>query len=264
MISPARVICLLGSIMVHVLLLRSNFWSGMLSPAQIELQPGQSAIELTLLASVASKPAEPEPKSKSRAELKPETRDPKLVPEPQQDQLSEPPPPAPVVEKPTQLSAPEPIKEPPTPEPEPEPEQKEEPLESEPAPRQESETKPEPKPVQETPAEPTAPAAESVQQDADLKQKGVETAPQRLQSFQPRYPRLSRRRGEEGTVKVALTVTTTGKAVDIRISKSSGYRLLDNAALGAVRKSRFKPATQNGQPIDSPLEQSFIFRLEDQ
>ena len=225
LISPALAICLLGSIVLHLLLLRSSYWNSVSTPAQIELLAGQSAVELTLLPSVATPPAEPDPK-----------------PEPPPQPVVEEPPPAPIVNEPTELSCPEPKEEP------------------EPPPEAEPVKEPEPEP----PPEPEKPQVESVEQDADLKQKGVETSAEQLRAFQPRYPRLSRRRGEEGHVTITLTVLADGSADNITVSRSSGYPLLDKAALGAVRKSRYKPATKKGRPVESTIEQEFIFRLENQ
>jgi len=224
-------ICLLISGAAHLLLLPGELWQTDSCAAQILLQQGESAVELTLLPCVArvATPPKPEPP----------------VPQPKEE-----PPPAPIIEKPSELNIPKPEEEKP---PEIEPEQ---------------------------------PQVQTVEQDATLKQKGVSTRTQRIRSCKPVYPRISRRRGEEGTVIIALTVTakktsnpparkrtiwsfwkperTTGTATNIHIVKSSGFPLLDKTALNAVKKCRFKPATQNGKPIDSMIEQEFIFRLEDE
>lgn len=45
-----------------------------------------------------------------------------------------------------------------------------------------------------------------------------------------RYPRQARRRGWQGTVMLEFTVASRGGITDIRISESSGYRLLDRNA----------------------------------
>ncbi len=213
-------LCLLVSIALHLLLFRSSCWSTLSTPTQIELQAGHSAVELTLLPSIASKTAKPDPEP------------------PPATQPVEEPPSAPIIEKPAELSRPEPKEELP---PEIEPE---------------SQTEPMPKPEH--------PHVESIEQDADLKPKGVETTAKAARSFHPLYPRTSRRRNEEGTVVITLSVLTDGSANNILVSQSSGYPLLDKAALRSVRKSRYKPATNNGNPVDSTLEQTYVFRLADQ
>ena len=96
--------------------------------------------------------------------------------------------------------------------------------------------------VVSTPA-PAAPAARpSAVTVADLSTTMVSAAP-------PRYPVESRRLKEEGTVVLLLTVGTDGRVADIRVSRSSGFDRLDNAALSAVKKWRWSPTLRGGQPV---------------
>jgi protein TonB len=65
------------------------------------------------------------------------------------------------------------------------------------------------------------------------------------------YPRLSRRNGEAGLVIVRAYVEATGGAArSVQVEKSSGHARLDEAAVSAVQKARFKPYTENGRPIE--------------
>lgn len=63
------------------------------------------------------------------------------------------------------------------------------------------------------------------------------------------YPRASRRLGETGRVLVKVLISESGLPEQPRIEQSSGHDLLDAAALEAVRKARFKPYSESGQPI---------------
>ncbi|HSM88815.1 MAG TPA: energy transducer TonB, partial [Desulfobacterales bacterium] len=54
----------------------------------------------------------------------------------------------------------------------------------------------------------------------------------------PRYPLIARRKGWEGTVVIDVHVSNTGWVQEARVDKTSGYTVLDDAALGAVRKWR--------------------------
>jgi protein TonB len=63
------------------------------------------------------------------------------------------------------------------------------------------------------------------------------------------YPRLSLRRGESGRVLVRVYIDTAGLPRTVQVSTSSGFARLDDAAVAAVRKARFKPYTENGQAI---------------
>ncbi len=57
----------------------------------------------------------------------------------------------------------------------------------------------------------------------------------------PAYPGLARKRGQEGTVTLRVLVDDKGRVDDVEIESSSGFGLLDRAALTAVRKWSFEP-----------------------
>ncbi len=84
-----------------------------------------------------------------------------------------------------------------------------------------------------------------------------------LRGAAPRYPALARQAGWEGTVMVRVLVDRRGVAATVTIRESSGYQLLDDAVLQAVKKWRFAPATQNGNPIASFHDVRVRFRLTD-
>lgn len=62
----------------------------------------------------------------------------------------------------------------------------------------------------------------------------------------PRYPAAAQRRGQTGKVVVRVLISPQGNVVNASIEKSSGHVLLDDAALDAVQRARFKPYTENG------------------
>lgn len=64
----------------------------------------------------------------------------------------------------------------------------------------------------------------------------------------PTYPAHSLRRGERGKVLVQATIGVNGVPESVAILHSSGSRDLDRAAMDAVRRWRFQPATQGGRP----------------
>ena len=72
---------------------------------------------------------------------------------------------------------------------------------------------------------------------------------------QPEYPRKARERKWEGTATIELTVGTDGTC-SCRLTKSSGYDILDEAALKTA-------ATWRYHPIDEPrkFEMDFTFKL---
>jgi len=64
----------------------------------------------------------------------------------------------------------------------------------------------------------------------------------------PRYPSQSLRRGESGTVLVRAQIGPDGVPGSVEVANGSGSRYLDRAAVDAVKRWRFRPATQGGQP----------------
>lgn len=65
----------------------------------------------------------------------------------------------------------------------------------------------------------------------------------------PVYPRQSRRAGEAGTVVLRVLVTPDGRAGEVALRDSSGFELLDEAAVAAVRQWRFVAAQQGDTKV---------------
>jgi len=129
------------------------------------------------------------------------------------------------------------------------------------------ESVPEPTPLPKQPPTPnpkpqtTTPSPE---QDASLiEEKGVTAEAQTFKAVNPVYPRISRRRSEEGTVILSINVLANGTIDGVSMVESSGYHRLDDAALKAAQQTTFTPAKQLGRNIDSTTELSFTFRLTD-
>ncbi len=77
----------------------------------------------------------------------------------------------------------------------------------------------------------------------------------------PRYPYLARWRGQEGRVLLRVLVSAAGEAKAVSIRQSSGYRLLDEAALKAIGAWRFFPARKAGIPAADAVDVPVSFRL---
>ncbi len=78
----------------------------------------------------------------------------------------------------------------------------------------------------------------------------------------PDYPRLARRRSHEGEALLTVTVLADGAPAAVELRTSSGYALLDEAALDAVRRWRFLPALVAGRPVQAVVNVPVVFRLE--
>ena len=103
-------------------------------------------------------------------------------------------------------------------------------------------------PVVAAPAAPVV-AAASVSAAPPSTVQGGDLGAQMIAGKPPRYPVESRRKREQGTVLLALTLAPDGSVDTIAVARSSGFSRLDNAALDAVRRWRWKPMVQQGQPV---------------
>ncbi|MDR2820800.1 MAG: energy transducer TonB [Desulfovibrio sp.] len=121
------------------------------------------------------------------------------------------------------------------------------------------------KPVARAGAAATAAAAAgSSALAAPESESGPESGPEVLTPYaneKPTYPELARRRGQEGLVQLLAHVDDRGTLTELAVKKSSGYSLLDEAAMKAVRKWRFRPGISNGRPVRGILLIPVEFRL---
>jgi len=77
----------------------------------------------------------------------------------------------------------------------------------------------------------------------------------------PGYPPRARRLGLEGEVLIRTRVLPNGEPDELELAQSSGYTLLDQAAMKAVRAWRFRPALRSGELVASWIEIPVRFRL---
>jgi periplasmic protein TonB len=89
----------------------------------------------------------------------------------------------------------------------------------------------------------------------------IDRPPQPRQSIKPKYPSGARRRGEEGSVILNVTISATGTAQQVEIVESSGFKELDEAARQAVSKARFTPGRISDKNVESQVSLTIIFKL---
>ncbi len=63
-----------------------------------------------------------------------------------------------------------------------------------------------------------------------------------LKNPAPVYPQLARENGWEGLVMLQVFVQSDGKPGQVNVEKTSGRKILDDAAVKAVKQWQFKPA----------------------
>lgn len=89
-----------------------------------------------------------------------------------------------------------------------------------------------------------------------------ETSPISIDICRPEYPRASLRNEETGITEVEFKTEETGRLLDLRVSRSSGFRGLDNAVLLALQNCRFKPASINGKAVQGHAVMQYVWRLD--
>jgi protein TonB len=75
----------------------------------------------------------------------------------------------------------------------------------------------------------------------------------------PKYPALAQKAGIEGRVTVMVTISKKGDVLNASILKS--VPMLDEAALEAAKKCKFKPAKQRDRFVKVKMSIPFDFRL---
>ena len=77
----------------------------------------------------------------------------------------------------------------------------------------------------------------------------------------PKYPKVARKRGYEGEVKLNVFVLPDGKVGKIEVLRPSGYKILDDEAIEAVKNWIFIPGKQDGKEISSWVTVPISFQL---
>lgn len=85
------------------------------------------------------------------------------------------------------------------------------------------------------------------------------------QATPPPYPGAAIRGQLEGTVLLQVLVGVDGAPIEVSVHRSSGHRVLDEAARRHVlRQWRFQPAVRNGEPVQALGLVPVDFRLDRQ
>ncbi|MBI4309808.1 MAG: energy transducer TonB [Candidatus Omnitrophica bacterium] len=90
----------------------------------------------------------------------------------------------------------------------------------------------------------------------------TEAQPDYLKNPAPVYPDTALRSGQQGMVLVKVLIDKNGRPVTVEIEQSSGHKLLDDAAVKAVKTWQFHPARLGGMPVESSVGVPVKFDLE--
>lgn len=93
--------------------------------------------------------------------------------------------------------------------------------------------------------------------------KGAVTQAKPLEHINPAplYPRLAQRKGWEGIVYLNVSINPLGTVNNVQIKKSSGYSILDIAAVKAIREWKFMPAAIDDRKVSSAIVLPVEFQL---
>jgi TonB family protein len=103
-------------------------------------------------------------------------------------------------------------------------------------------------------------AGGDAQPDADRGAALDPAQPILITKIEPEYSEEARKAKWQGTVQVDVVVDENGVPIDLKISRALGLGL-DQKAMEAVWKWRFKPATKDGKPVTSQTHVDVEFRL---
>lgn len=103
----------------------------------------------------------------------------------------------------------------------------------------------------------------------DLKNYGADShaantsmvKPRYRENAPPPYPLSARLRGFEGVAVIAAEILADGRTGNLKIKSSSGYGILDQSAVEAVKAWKFDPARERGKPVSAWVEIPIRFVL---
>lgn len=86
-------------------------------------------------------------------------------------------------------------------------------------------------------------------------------APNKISAPQPQYTEIARKARIQGVVIVQAIINKQGDVTDVKVLKGLPMGL-DQAAVEAIRKWKFEPATLNGKPVDVYYNLTVNFTLQ--
>ena len=110
---------------------------------------------------------------------------------------------------------------------------------------------------------PVSPRLQHLLRDETAATKGVRTRARYLETMRPPYPQRAREMGWEGTVVLRVEVNPDGTVGGLAVYQASGYPVLDEAALTAVKRWRFAPPTDGAFTFSAVVDVPVRFDLKE-
>jgi TonB family protein len=115
--------------------------------------------------------------------------------------------------------------------------------------------------VPETASTTASTPADQSKQDASTVQISREARPLYRINPAPDYPQSARRRGYQGNVILEVLIDRNGNVGDLRVFQSSGYAILDRAAMDSVKEWAFVPAVRGSETVEMWVRVPIRFEL---
>ena len=106
-------------------------------------------------------------------------------------------------------------------------------------------------------------AAPATPDSGEIKAAGGLSPVRYARTVKPRYPGKARRAGWEGTTVLKVRVTTAGTPDRVTVDRTSGFDILDAAAVKAVRHWKFHPARRGIEALSSWVRVPVAFKLKE-
>lgn len=93
--------------------------------------------------------------------------------------------------------------------------------------------------------------------------QNYDLAPQIITQVKPVYPEKAIQEGIQGSVRLEVEVLPNGQVGGVKILRSvqAGAGGIDEAAIAAIKKSKFQPAMKAGFPVQTKMELTLHFKL---
>lgn len=86
--------------------------------------------------------------------------------------------------------------------------------------------------------------------------------PELIKRVAPEYPADAARKGIEGAVDLAFTVSPKGDVSDVTVVHCEPSSIFNRAAITAVRRWKYQPRTVNGVAVEAPVQLRMTFKLD--
>jgi len=99
-------------------------------------------------------------------------------------------------------------------------------------------------------------------EDLVMSEELVDEPPRAILNPAPRYPASAQGQGIEGWVKMRVLLDRQGSVAQVVVTESKPSGVFDDAAVEAIGRWRFSPATFKGQSVQVWVRKTLTFRLE--